>query len=140
MDKSILLQRIEPYNERFNNFYRLGHVRFSQRELEDLAEIVKEINPKINLRFVSNCSSCLRDAIRLLSNFYKRELKYINTEPQLPVDFNEDVPEVEVQSSEVNTVMESTPFQLDGEIESAEVEEAPAKPKRTRKKKSDSPS
>jgi|SRR5690625_4702948 len=75
--KEILVQRIEPYMERFVKFFKVGHIKLKEAELKELAELMKMINPRYNFRWKLNCNSCIRDVIVALSNFYDRESKYV---------------------------------------------------------------
>ena len=75
--KEILVQRIEPYKERFIKFFKVGHIKLKEAELKELAELMKMINPRYNFRWKLNCNSCIRDVIIALSNFYDRESKYV---------------------------------------------------------------
>lgn len=75
--KEILVQRIEPYMERFVKFFKVGHIKLKEAELKELAELMKMINPRYNFRWKLNCNSCIRDVVVALSNFYDRESKYV---------------------------------------------------------------
>lgn len=69
-NKELIVNRIEPFMERFKKYFQLGHITFSDKELKEVAELNKMISNKTNLNFRLNCSSCVKDAIILLSNYY----------------------------------------------------------------------
>lgn len=117
--KEILVQRIEPYMERFVKFFKVGHIKLKEAELKELAELMKMINPRYNFRWKLNCNSCIRDVVVALSNFYSRESKNVfkkgsvetfNTkDEQLPIE-EEIIPKtVELSSNKEDTEVKDTP-------------------------------
>ena len=80
INNTILVNRIEPYLDRFDKFFKLGHIKLSQKELEDIGELVSTIDPKRKLNFSVNCNSCIKDAIVILSNYHKRESSRLSKE------------------------------------------------------------
>ena len=79
LSRETMISRIEPFKERFDRYFKVGHIKFnSESEQNELAFLMKQINPRFNVNFKTGCGSCVRDLIVALSNYYDREVKYIN--------------------------------------------------------------
>lgn len=92
-EKAILVGRIEVYMEKFTKYFKVGHIRLTEAESKEIAELMRTINPRYNFNYKLNCSSCIREAVTSLSNFYSRERSKVETpvEPELPVEEPEEI-------------------------------------------------
>lgn len=105
-DKAILVGRIEPYMEKFTKFYKVGHIRLSEAESKEIAELMRTINPRYNFNYKLNCSSCIREAVTSLSNFYSRERSKVEFPVTVKTEVDNTPDEVEEEVTEEVTTEE----------------------------------